>query len=106
MKKNPLLGTVAAVALVASPVSGTASPLQAAPQGRTPIDAPARTMTCDDSMKAAFRPDHETQVMLVRAFRAGERLNLDGKPSGPVAAHDVCLVKLNVGPGNPGPANA
>src|SRR6267378_3603135 len=71
--------------------------------------APTIALTCDDSMKTAFRPDANTTVTLVKAFKKGDRLALSGTPASPpplVASNDVCLVKLNVGPGNPGPADA
>jgi feruloyl esterase len=59
-------------------------------------------------MKTAFVPDANTSVTLVRAFRAGDALTLAAGSGGapPVAATDLCLVKLNVGPGTPGPASA
>lgn len=66
------------------------------------------TLTCDDSMKTAFAPDANTSVLLVKQFKAGDALLLSGTATAttPVATADVCLVKLNVGPGNPGPADA
>lgn len=72
------------------------------------IQRPQAALTCDDSVKAAFKPDAETSVLLVKAFKAGDPLMLSGAatPGTPVATHDVCVVKLNVGPGNPGPAGA
>jgi feruloyl esterase len=60
-------------------------------------------------LAAEFRPDANTSVLLVRLFRKGEALALSGTPATPpppVAANDVCVVKLLVGPGNPGPAGA
>ncbi len=59
-------------------------------------------------MKTAFRPDANTRVLLVRAFKSGEALLLSGTATGstPVAASDMCLVKLLVGPGHAGPADA
>ncbi len=71
-------------------------------------DRPRTALICDDSMKAAFKPDANTTVTLVKAFKAGDPLLLSGTPtaSTPTASKDVCLVKLNVGPGNPGPADA
>ena len=69
----------------------------------------AAPLPCDDGIKAAFKPDSNTTVALVKAFKAGEPLRLSGTPatpSPPVADVDVCLVKLVVGPGNPGPAGA
>lgn len=68
----------------------------------------ATTLSCDESMKAAFKPDANTTVLLVKAFRKGDALTLSSAvtPTTPVAANDLCVVKLNVGPGNPGPVNA
>lgn len=59
-------------------------------------------------MKTAFQPDANTRVLLVRAFKSGEALLLSGTATGstPVAASDMCLVKLLVGPGHAGPADA
>ena len=64
-------------------------------------------LTCDDSMKDEFKPDSLTTVLLVKAFHKGDALALSGTPAAPappVATNDVCVVKLLVGPGNPGPA--
>jgi feruloyl esterase len=70
--------------------------------------APARTLRCDDSLKTAFRPDELTTVVAVRAFKKGAPLLMVGIPTErtPRASNDLCMVKLNVGPGNPGPADA
>jgi feruloyl esterase len=59
-------------------------------------------------MKTAFKPDANTTVLLVKAFKKGDALILSGTPSAstPTASNDVCVVKLNVGPGNPGPVSA
>ena len=65
----------------------------------------AKGVSCEE-IKAKFHPDANTKVTLVRAFRKGEDLNLDGKPSGQASPDDVCMVKMMVGPGNPGPAEA
>lgn len=66
------------------------------------------TLSCDDSMKTAFTPDVNTKVTLVKAFKKGDPLLLTGSASAttPTASNDVCVVKLNVGPGNPGVADA
>lgn len=72
-------------------------------------DTPAELLTCDDSLKSGFTPDSNTEVVLVAPFSAGETLALEGAAdpaSAPVALNDVCVVKLNVGPGNPGPEDA
>lgn len=73
-----------------------------------PAPPPPVALTCDESMKTAFKPDADTTVLLVKAFRKGDPVLLSGSAgaSTPTAANDMCLVKLNVGPGNPGPADA
>jgi len=70
-------------------------------------DKPQKLLTCDDSLKNDFHPDSLTTVLLVKAFKKNDPLTL-GTPtsSTPTAANDVCVVKLLVGPGNPGPAGA
>jgi len=82
----------------------------ASPPPPPPPAAPAPVaLSCDDSMKAAFKPDANTQVMLVKSFKAGDPLALSGTPASPappVAASDLCLVKLLVGPGFAGTAGA
>ena len=95
------------VALSALPVGcggGSSSP----PPPPAPAPAPT-ALTCDDSMKTAFVPDANTTVLLVKSFKQGDSLALAGTPAvptPPVAANDLCFVKLNVGPGNSGPASA
>jgi len=66
------------------------------------------TLVCDDSLKAGFKPDANTKVLMVKAFKKGDPLLLSGAATAttPIAENDLCMVKLNVGPGNPGPANA
>ena len=95
---------LAALAILA----GTAAvfPAHAAERAKP---APLR---CDSSIAAAFKPNAETRVLLVRAFKKGDALpNASvaelalGLPL-PMAGADLCLVKLLVGPGHPGPAGA
>jgi Tannase and feruloyl esterase len=66
----------------------------------------AGTLSCDESLKGQFAIDPNTTVTLVRLFKKGDNLSLDGTPTKKTAARDLCMVKLNVGPGNPGPAGA
>ena len=75
--------------------------------GGTPPPAPA-PLTCDDTLKANFKPEANTSVVAVKAFKKGDPLLLGGAATAttPVAANDLCMVKLNVGPGNPGPEGA
>lgn len=96
---------LASLALLAS--ATTASPAHAAAPAGPP------TLTCDRSITANFRPNAETKVLLVKAYRKGDRFPDTPKenrfdPSAPptIATADLCLVKLLVGPGNPGPARA
>ena len=65
-------------------------------------------LSCDDSIKSGFKPDANTSVLLVKSFKTGDALLLSGTPTPttPTATTDVCVVKLLVGPGNPGPADA
>ncbi|MDM0000938.1 tannase/feruloyl esterase family alpha/beta hydrolase [Variovorax sp. J22P240] len=77
--------------------------------GAFPVVPPGQAkLTCDDTLKTRFTPDPLTQVLLVRSFKAGDPLLLSGTASAntPVATSDVCVVKLLVGPGKPGPADA
>jgi hypothetical protein len=80
------------------------------PLAPAPAPAPAPVaQACDDGLKAAFAPDTNTAVLLVKSFKAGDSLALSGTPASPtppVLAAGMCLVKLLVGPGNPGPAGA
>jgi len=94
---RPLL--VAAVAALAACGSVEGSGFAAIPQS---------SLTCDDTLKAGFSPDANTTVVAVKSFKKGDALLLSGTatPQTPMAANDVCMVKLNVGPGNPGPAGA
>jgi hypothetical protein len=72
------------------------------------LGAQAAGLACDDTLKEAFKPDADTTVLAVKAFKKDDPLLLSGEP-GPQtgkALNDLCLVKLLVGPGNPGPADA
>jgi hypothetical protein len=77
---------------------------------RQTIAAPASLpstsgLACDDSLKSRFKPDADTTVTLVKEFKEGDDLHLAGEPSGQKTAVDLCLVKLNVGPGHEGPSD-
>jgi hypothetical protein len=65
-------------------------------------------LACDDHIKAAFKPDALTSVIAVKAFKRDDPLVIAEPvtPATPKAANDLCLVKLNVGPGNKGAADA
>ncbi|MFN6997259.1 MAG: hypothetical protein ACK4PH_23945, partial [Aquincola tertiaricarbonis] len=70
----------------------------------TPAPAPAPVvLACDDTLKAhALAAD--TTILDVKAFAAGTPLTAAN--NAPTAAADLCRVKLVVGPGNAGPADA
>lgn len=105
----PWLAAVAcAVGSAAAPGCSSSMPKPPGDAAPPQIDAAAAALRCDDSMMTAFKPDANTTVLLVHAFKQGEPLAL-GATTGstpPNAAADLCLVKLEVGPGNPGPAAA
>lgn len=67
--------------------------------------ADAAVLSCDDGIRAKFRPDPLTQVTKVKLYKRGQDLNLDG-PVKRLASADLCEVELLVGPGNPGPPDA
>lgn len=74
--------------------------------GNTSKEMAPAAARCDHTLQETFKPDASTSVRAVRLFKAGDDLNLNGKASGIKARNDLCMVKLNVGPGNPGPAEA
>jgi pimeloyl-ACP methyl ester carboxylesterase len=60
----------------------------------------AEPLACDDGIKTAFHPDADTTVVAVRLVKKGEELAAQDVPKpAMVAAADLCLVKLLVGPG-------
>jgi hypothetical protein len=67
-----------------------------------------KTLACDDSIKTEFKPDLLTSVIAVKSFKKGDPLVMAEPVTEytPKALNDLCFVKLNVGPGNPGPADA
>jgi len=74
-----------------------------------PVPPGPTLLVCDDTLKAAFVPDANTTITLVKAFKRGDTLALSATPASPAppaAAADLCLVKLRIGPGHPGPAGA
>ncbi len=74
-----------------------------------PVASSPATLACDDTLKDSFKPDADTTVLLVKAYAANEAIALadtPADPAPPTAAVPMCLVKLIVGPGNPGPDDA
>lgn len=91
-------GFITYLALVMAIMAGTNSIAQ---------NGPTR-LACNDSLKPVFAQNQLVNVILIKAFQKGEALLLSGTPTSatPMAANDMCMVKLTVGPGNPGPATA
>jgi len=100
LRLSLMFSLAAAVSLAAGCGGGDDAP--------APAPAPApQALTCDDSMKTAFVPDASTTVLVVKSFKAGDPIALSGTTgTPPTAQKDLCFVKLNVGPGSPGPASA
>lgn len=76
--------------------------------GQPAMAASARPLLCDDSLRSVFQADSQTQVVLVKPFKKGAPVAITEPvtPITPKAAADLCLVKLIVSPGNPGPEGA
>lgn len=76
------------------------------------------TVRCDEQLKIAIERIAGTKVLRVKQFRQGEPLVLENTSGSgaaveggssapaPTTKIDLCLVKLVVGPGHPGPAEA
>jgi pimeloyl-ACP methyl ester carboxylesterase len=70
-------------------------------------DKPEMALACDMQNIGQLKIDGQTQIVAVRNFKAGDDIRLANTPAPYLkAATDVCMVKLVVGPGNPGPAGA
>jgi hypothetical protein len=105
-----LFGLVGGTALVAGcgnvedTTAAAAAPVSSPASNPAPAPAPV-ALACGDVQKS-YQPTDAT-VTLVQAFAAGEPIRLaDTTGTPPTAPKDLCLVKLLVGPGNPGPASA
>jgi feruloyl esterase len=63
-------------------------------------------LTCDDAIKSSFKPDSLTSVVSVRKYLKGEKVFVSDAGVPVTLAADLCLVKLKIGPGQPGPQEA
>lgn len=84
-------------------LSACALPTGGAGSGPLARTAP---LACDEGIKTAFKPDALTTVVAVQALKKGDQVFVSDSGSPVTLAADLCLVKLKVGPGNPGPADA
>ncbi|WP_219894973.1 tannase/feruloyl esterase family alpha/beta hydrolase [Aquisediminimonas profunda] len=94
-----LATAAAACGALAKPVKGVTSPDQTG-------------LSCDQSIVEKFKPDPRATVIQVKQFRKGDQLSaefewyLANSGISKTVEADLCLVKLLVGPGNPGPADS
>lgn len=73
----------------------------------TKASAVQAPMACDMQGLGQLALDAQTRILAVQQFKAGDEVRLANSPAPHVKTPaDVCLVKLVVGPGNPGPAGA
>jgi hypothetical protein len=87
MNGNPMAARIAVLSLLLGAGAGIGPAL-------------AEQLSCDDGIKTAFHPDADTTVIAVRLVKKGEELASQDVPKPPMmAAADLCLVKLLVGPG-------
>lgn len=98
---------IASITLVGALSACSGNDVSSTTAASTATTASAK-LTCDDSMKTSFKPDANTSVLLVKAFKKGDSLLLTGTAdaSTPTAADDMCLVKILVGPGHADVAGA
>jgi hypothetical protein len=92
---------LAAVVLTGTPMALAGPPVEG-------IAAATQRPSCNDAIAQLFRPDRSTRVVQVAYFKQGEPLafGLERGANTPIAAKNVCMVKIVVGPGNSGPADA
>ena len=74
-----------------------------APDARAAV---AENVCRQEPVQQIFASTPDTKVRLVKAFAKGEPMTLTGQADAVKAPADLCVVKLMVGPGNPGPAGA
>ncbi len=74
---------------------------------QAPSSSADTPLACDMQGIGQLKIDPQTRIIAVRSFKAGEAVRLENSPEPfPKTTADVCMVKLVVGPGNPGPADA
>ena len=79
---------------------GAGSPLAVAAASH---DNNGRKGNCTDKLATAFKSDKNVTVLLVKPFGEGDPVALSNSTASVAAPVDLCLLKLVVGPGNPGP---
>lgn len=71
----------------------------------TTIESPA-SIACNESLSAAFSGDSLTTLVSAKEYKKGDKVFVSDSGAPVTLAADMCLVKLKVGPGNPGPVDA
>lgn len=99
-----LIGSGLATSLIAltANLAGGSSGTAAVPQE----DLVGWSACTISTAKAAFRDQADVRVTAVRLFNRAEKIPVRGSSTAPIATHALCMVKLLIGPGNPGPAGA
>ena len=93
-------GALRSVVLVNSALLAACANVEPQRMSSTPLD-------CSMQGLGQLQIDGQTRVIAVQGFKAGDEVRLAHSPAPHVkTAVDVCMVKLLVGPGNPGPAGA
>ena len=100
MRRTLWLATAAAVPLLLSACGGSSDSA-----------APVAQYACNDGLKAADLGNSLAKITNVKLIKAGDTYptvmsGYDGFPASPTAKVEMCLVKMLVGPGNPGPADS
>lgn len=87
-------------ALTALALLSACAHVEKSPMTQTPL-------ACDMQGLGQLQIDAQTRIIAVQSFKAGEEVRLANSPAPHIqTTSDVCMVKLVVGPGNPGPAGA
>lgn len=87
-------------ALTALALLSACAHVEKSPMTQTPL-------ACDMQGLGQVQIDAQTRIIAVQSFKAGEEVRLANSPAPHIqTTSDVCMVKLVVGPGNPGPAGA
>ncbi|MCB5364059.1 tannase/feruloyl esterase family alpha/beta hydrolase [Pusillimonas sp. CC-YST705] len=109
-KRNRLFpGRLALGTLAIGSVFGLTACGSSSGDDSTDNDTPPAQLACEEAqIKQAFSGAADTEVLLVKSFKKGDALSLaESAPANAAkASNDVCMVKINVGPGNDGPENA
>ena len=104
LRRSDRRPTASAICRALGIATGIAALLSACAGGPTTgTAAGGAPLACDDKLKTAFKPDPLTTVVAVQSLKKGDKVFVSDSTAPVNLAADMCLVKLKVGPGNPGP---